>query len=232
MRLALVIALAPDRRSGRVLSGLIPADQAISQVKQGINENECPDARFPVLQAVAVDSCLREHRFRVTQAEINEAIERLASTAAQGLIQSFISVEIGEGEQLVVINVNTEEEAKFLRGLASCVQANADEMIRLQKARADEVAAHEIAMAAKLEELEKSKGLVLEIGEQLALAKNEGSISRTTLEARDLELESCKAEVLKRDARIAELEAQMASTAKDPAPSPAPATPPAAAKKK
>jgi hypothetical protein len=144
----------------------------------------------------------------------------------------LIPVQIGEGEDLVVINVSTEEEAEFLRGFSNAAKANCNEIIRIQQAWADQVRAYEIAKVASLEELEKNRGLVLEIGEQLAVAKNEASISKVTLEARDLELESCKAEVLKRDARIAELEAQMTAASKDPAPSPAPASPPASAKKK
>jgi len=70
MRLALLIALAPDRRSGRVLSDLMPADQALAKVKQAIVSNDCPNADFPILQAVAVDAKLREHRFTPSLAEI------------------------------------------------------------------------------------------------------------------------------------------------------------------
>jgi len=111
MKLALVIALAPDRRSGRVLSGLIPADQAISQVKQAINENACPDARFPVLQAVAVDSRLREHRFNPTAAEIAEARDIVVKPEDL----AGIAVEIGEGDDKTIINVFSEPEAKFVQ---------------------------------------------------------------------------------------------------------------------
>lgn len=67
MKLAVILALAPDRRSGRVVSGLLPADQAMAQVKQAINAGGSPDvtAEFSTLAAVDVGSILRQHRFTI-----------------------------------------------------------------------------------------------------------------------------------------------------------------------
>jgi hypothetical protein len=111
MRLALVIALAPDRRSGRVLSDILPADQAVAAVKAAIDANRMLEG-FPNLEAVALDSCLRRHRFKADASVIPE------EGGPEQPQQSLIVVELGEGDGRVVINVTTEEEADFLRKLA------------------------------------------------------------------------------------------------------------------
>lgn len=79
MKLALVLALAPDRRSGRVLSGLMPAHDAIAIVKTAINSGNAAfsadapvilDPHYPILLAIPISSVLREHRFSPTAEQL------------------------------------------------------------------------------------------------------------------------------------------------------------------
>lgn len=118
MRLALIIALAPDRRSGRVLSDILPADKAVTEVKQAIVRNEAlPD--FPIIAAVALDSTLREHRFKADAKPLKLGPEQVELSASP-----LIEVELGEGDDKVTIRVETEEEAALVRNLAAgCKQA-------------------------------------------------------------------------------------------------------------
>jgi len=129
MKLALVIALAPDRRSGRVLSGILPADAAISQVKQAITADECPDASFPILQAVATDSLLREHRFKVTTEDVERDTEPPV-TSTSGI--TLIPVEIGKGDDKTIINVTTDAEARFIRDLEAARALAVEEAAKAQ----------------------------------------------------------------------------------------------------
>lgn len=70
MRLAIILSLALDRRSGRVHGAdLLPADEAVTKVKQLITSGKPLDPRFPIVEAVAF-STLREHRFNVDPAEL------------------------------------------------------------------------------------------------------------------------------------------------------------------
>jgi hypothetical protein len=83
MRLALIIALTPDRRTiGRVLSPLLTATDAMSQLKEAVTSGRCPDPRFPIVQAVALDSVIKEHRFRPTTGDIAQAIDAANRAAA------------------------------------------------------------------------------------------------------------------------------------------------------
>ena len=72
MKLAVLLGLALDRRSGRVLeSELLPADQAIRSVKEAITAGVAPDPRFPLLMAVAIGGgVLRQHRFDATAEDL------------------------------------------------------------------------------------------------------------------------------------------------------------------
>lgn len=123
MRLALIIALTPDRRNGRVLSDILPADKAVTEVKQAIVRNEAlPD--FPIIAAVALDSTLREHRFKGDAKPLKLGPEQVELSASP-----LIEVELGEGDDKVTIRVETEEEAALVRNLAAgCMEA-----ARLQK---------------------------------------------------------------------------------------------------
>jgi hypothetical protein len=113
MRLALIVALASDRRSGRVLSDILPADQAVTEVKQAIGRNEVlPD--YPILAAVALDSTLREHRFKADAKPLQLGPEQQEQPGAP-----LVDVELGEGEDKVVIRVGSEEEADLVRNLAA-----------------------------------------------------------------------------------------------------------------
>lgn len=213
MKLALIIALSPDRRSGRVLSDILPADQAIDKVKRAITDGACPDARFPIIRAISLDAKLREHRFRVTAEDI---AEDTPSTELSGsaFLGDLIPVEIGKGEQLVVINVTTEDEAKFLREIAIITEKNHDEIIRIQKAMADEMAAHQTSMAAAQKELAdcrdtfvKHEGLVSGANDQIEklLAEKTAAASQA---AKFVEAAT------ERDQRIKDLEAQLAEAVK------------------
>lgn len=118
MRLALIIALAPDRRSGRVLSDILPADQAVTEVKQAIVRNEALPG-YPIIAAVALDSTLREHRFKADAQPL-----KLGPAQTELLASPLMEVELGEGDDKAVIRVETEEEAALVRHLeAGCKQA-------------------------------------------------------------------------------------------------------------
>ena len=83
MRLAIIIALTLDRRTvGRVLSPLLSATEAMAQLKAAVTSGHCPDARFPIVQAVALDSVIKEHRFRPTSGDIAQAIDAANQAAA------------------------------------------------------------------------------------------------------------------------------------------------------
>ena len=192
MKLAIVIALAPDRRSGRVLSDILPADKAVDQVKLAITRKQCPDARFPIIQALKLDSKIREHRFRVLPEDVATVEDDDAPQSAD--VSPLIPVEIDEGEQMVIINVSTQQEADFLKQLADATKHGCDEIKRLQSSMSDAVAAHQSAIATSAADLQ----------------------TRTNeLEAAASQKAKLVEVVAERDARIAELEAQLAeATAK------------------
>lgn len=169
MRLALIVALAPDRRSGRVLSDLMTADQAIGKVKQAITSGECPDVDLPILVAVGIDTKLREHRFVPSAVQI--AAQRAAGASPSEEIETIV-VEIGEGDQKVFLNLLSEPEAKFVRELADSALRAGQEIERL---RADAV---------------KSAGQVATL--EMSVATANGRV--TTLEA---ELAAARAEIAK-----------------------------------
>lgn len=127
MRLAIIAALAPDRRSGQVVSGILPADQAIAQVKAAIAANQMFEGH-PHLAAFALDSPLRQHRFREDAAEVTFPQD----AAAQDEGHDLITVELGEGDEKTVLNVTTEEEATFVRGLASSLTTLAAKVAKLE----------------------------------------------------------------------------------------------------
>lgn len=220
MKFAVILALSPDRRNGRVLSGVLTADQAISQVKQAIGTGKAPDARFPNLQAVALTEVLRQHRFQVTQSEIDQAGQDLENIAAEGLAVTLIPVEIGSGEEMVIVNVTTQEEADFLKELAAGVVGNCEEITRLQKIMADQLSAHQTTMEAAQKELascfvnfDKLRSEKVAADTVIAQLKADLEQRETLLQARQAEIESCQGEVGKRDERIKELESQLAEAA-------------------
>lgn len=147
MKHGIVIGLAPDRRSGRVLGCLVSADEAIRFVKDAITENRCPDARFPILVAVSTSSVLRQHRFTVSAAQVKGAEEHFGAVA----IPAAESIEEGA------------------------------------------------------------------TGGAVELLKNDIGQRDAAIEAHVAEIESCKAEVIKRDSRIKELEGQLAEAVKSAA---------------
>lgn len=220
MKLALVIAFAPDQRSGRVLGGVVTADMAIKTVKDAINAGKSPDARFPNLAAVVLSDVIRKHRFQVTQAEIDQAGKDLENIAAEGLAVTMIPVEIGEGEEMVIINVTTQEEADFLKGLATAAFDNCEEIKRLQKSMGDELSAHQTSMEAAQKELaacfesfDKLRAEKIAADAVITQLKTDLEQRETVLQARQAEIESCQGEVGKRDERIKELETQLTEAA-------------------
>ena len=196
MKLALVIALAPDRRSGRVLSNILPADKAVNQVKLAITSNQCPDASYPILQAVKISDKLREHRFRVNPGDVESDSESDEPHAAD--VPPLIPVQLGEGEQMVIINVTTQEEADFLKQLADSIIAAGAEITRLHTSNS-------AALDEAVSSLEASKQELLLC--QQSFAKHEAIIS-----AAKGQIEQLTATKVAADARIAELEAQLAET--------------------
>ena len=200
MKLAIVIALAPDRRSGRVLSDLLPADKAIDQVKKAIIGNQCPDARFPILQAIKLDSKFREHRFRVLSGDVEADSEDDAPSSVN--IASLIPVEIGEGEQIVIINVTTENEAEFLRDLSSAVVLASKEIPKLQG---------QLAAAQKAADLLSQNTKIAE--EVIVRQKADLEAKDKAIEAGNAQIETITKEVQSGCERIKELEAQLAEAA-------------------
>lgn len=200
MKFALVLALAPDRQSGRVLGDLVTADDAVKAVKAAINTGRAPDARFPQLVAVGINDVLRQHRFNVTAEQVAEDTERFKPVTLE---QSFepITVEIVDGENKHTVTLYFEEDAEFVRtmaaaGLEAHKQLQQQQLTRehLQKIIAD-AQADVNAKAAEITTLQKK----LE-------AAQEGAIG----------LETARADAVK---RIAELEAQLAEATK-PKPEP------------
>lgn len=132
MKLALVVAFAPDRRSGRVLGNVVPADEAVKTVKEAISAESIPDARYPILAAVALTEVLRDHRFKPTP----EAIKMAEDVGDEGVpmirLEDLIYVGLGDGDQAVSITVTTEEEAAFVRELAESATKAGGEIERLR----------------------------------------------------------------------------------------------------
>lgn len=105
MKLGLLIALTPDRRSvGRVLSPLLPLSEVVGAVKKAIAANKAPDARFPVLQAVSIGSVVREHRFRPTAEEIAAYTDgSIRDATVEDLHAALELAEARAGESLKLI---------------------------------------------------------------------------------------------------------------------------------
>lgn len=165
MRHAVIIALAPDRRSGIILCpDLLPADQAVARVKEIIAAGAVPDARFPIVQAVAVDgsSTLREHAFRPSQTELLAAIElaknRPSIAALQAAVQSAetdrdnaMAALAEEARKLELANQRIRDVENLLKAKA---KAEADAKV---KAEADAKAKAEADAKAKAEADAKAK---------------------------------------------------------------------------
>lgn len=182
MKLALLIAFAPDRRSGRVLGDVVPADKAIATVKAAIAAGTCPDARFPNLAAVSLSDILRQHRFQVSAADVAEASKALDANVL--VPSNFIPVQIGEGEQAVIVNVTTDEEAAFLNQMADAMKGSIAEIERLRTANVglnkaaegmetanQRLATYEADLKAKAEALERADIRIRELEAQLENAK-------------------------------------------------------------
>lgn len=217
MKFAVILALSTDRRSGRLLSGVLIADQAISQVKQSISAGKAPDARFPNLQAVALTEVLRQHRFQVTQAEIEEAGKPVQIASGQVTLGDLIPVEIGEGEDMVIINVTTQEEADWLKGLSEGAMRSVNEVVRLQGVMSESLSTHEASIDAAKKELatcfenfDKLRAEKIAADAVVAQLKTDLEQRETVLQARQAELESCQVGLATRDQSIRKLEEQLA----------------------
>lgn len=221
MKLAIVIALASDRRSGRVLTNVMPSDKAITLVKAALTDGECPDARFPILRAISIDSSLREHRFRVTPQEIADAEDD--DVVLKPADQKMITVELGPDEDKTVINVQTEAEAKFIRELAASIGNKEPVLIPIEIGEDEDKIVFNVASEADAETARYLCGGLKRLTGQLAETIGELKVNEDTLKVANQ--------------RIAELEVQLNTNAKAPdlaldaAPGATPATPATAAKK-
>jgi hypothetical protein len=130
MKLALVIALAPDRRSGRVMTEVLASDKAIAFVKNALASGECPDARYPILRAISIDSHFREHRFRVSAQDVTDAEDTASMLPSDA--PKMIPVELGSGDEKTIINVQTDAEAKFILELATSASGAAGRIAELE----------------------------------------------------------------------------------------------------
>lgn len=185
MKYAVLFALSTDRSRGRLLSGVLTADQAISQVKQAIKTGKAPDARYPNVQAVALTDVLRHHRFQVTAAEIAQASKPVEIASGNVHLGDLIPVEIGEGGQMVIINVTTQEEADFLKQLADGALHNCEEIQRIQKAMGDELSAHQTSMAAAEKELADCRDAFVKHEGKIAAANGQIELQQRALDERD-----------------------------------------------
>ncbi len=142
MRLATIISLAPDRRSGRVQGGdLLPADEAVTKVKQLITSGKPLDPRFPIVAAVAF-STLREHRFAVDAAELaawKDGTVREATTDDLAAALKEAEARLTEAESAAKTAVEANESLKA-DNAALQARASAAE-IRLTAVPADVAAA-------------------------------------------------------------------------------------------
>lgn len=189
MRLAIVVALAPDRRSGQVLSGIMPADQAIAKVKEAITANVAASG-FPNLGAFALDSCLRSHRFKGDARLVDVLPPEGADTPDEITI---ITVEIGEGDQKTLLNVTSEEEAKFVRDLEASMLGAGQEIERLRTQLQQELV-NKNGVNQRLATFESD---LAKARADLASCEGKLSTARTDLAARDTELAEIRAALAK-----------------------------------
>lgn len=150
MKLAILAGLAPDRRSGQVLSaGLLPADQAIRTVKDCINEGRPPNPRFPILIAVAIGgSVLREARFNVDPAELaawNDGTIREATTddLAGALEEAERKLDAAAAANAELLAANEARKASDADKLAAITTARDKAIARISELEA------QLAEAAK-----------------------------------------------------------------------------------
>lgn len=137
MKLAVIAALALDRRSGVILGQPVPADQAIRTVKEAITSGRPPDPRYPILGAFDLSVCLRENRFTVTAAELAEFRENIVAPG-------------DELNALLAANASLEEQGKRdevriseLSALVTSREARLTELEALLKAAAQELESRE-----------------------------------------------------------------------------------------
>jgi len=154
MRHALLIGLTRDRRTaGRVFGSILPADQAIKHIKDAIARNFCPDPRFPVVQAVALDSIMREHVFRPTAEEV-AAFQPEAPVAGDDQLNAALALN----ERLTTdLEAEKANSAELTASLQSANDASARAVAALGEA--EEAAKASAARIAELEaQLAEKKG--------------------------------------------------------------------------
>ncbi len=141
MRLALLISLAADRRSGRLHGDdLIPADQAVAKVKQLINGGKPLDPRFPIIAAVTVQS-LREHRF---------------SVSAEAVAKFEPEVLVAPSDELNAALASNAKLAVDLEGAQAKLKAAEEALAAAEQAKADLVSAND-AQAEEIKALKAPK---------------------------------------------------------------------------
>ena len=195
MKLAIIAALSLDRRRGRVVGDIVPADQAIAAVKAAIAADKAPDPTLPLLGVFALDSCLRSHRFKPTPEEI----------AAAGTL-----IESGSPDELNALLAANER-----------MQAEIDEAKVQYPPMLDEL---EKTRGANLElkaQLEAGKALADGFNQRLAALESDSrlAIDRAAAAAaeRDQALEQAATDKAAADAainRVSELEKQLATKTK------------------
>lgn len=150
MKLALIVALAADRRSGRVISGLIPRDQAVRSIRD-ITEDT---AGGPIIQVWSANA-VKEKAFRgVTLASDEETVapgdELNALLAANSLLEEqgkrdeerikSLLIELEASEKSVSARNATIDE---LSGVVATREARLTELEALLKAAAQDLESRE-----------------------------------------------------------------------------------------
>lgn len=210
MKHAVVLALAPDRRSGRVLGNLVTADDAVKFVKEAIHTGRCPDARFPQLVAVGINDVLRQHRFTVSAEQVAADEERFAEEGGKKLAtvvelgEKYVFTLINDAEVTLIREMYGElvaektaaEQFKAAVGVAADKAAEFRAQIAKLEAAASEAAAYVQSLKQKLAEAEAQAKIAADVNQRIATL--EGDLATAQAEA----------------AKVPELQARLAEAAK------------------
>ncbi len=190
MRLGILLLLSRDRRSAsRVLGEVRPVNEVVTSAKALITKNECPDPRFPVLQAVSLDNIQREHVFHLTPAQ-EAAAKEISDVRAGDELNAVIAANEAMAQQ-------AETDAATIKDLETRLteQAGVYESVIAEKCQEIgrmQTAAN--AQAAKLEEAEAANArAVAALGEAQEAAKiSAARIQELTAKLADAEAKAAK----------------------------------------